>query len=463
MIDKQRTIKNEISLSGHGLHTGKQVTLTFKPAKENFGYQFQRIDLEGKPKIKALAEFVTDTSRSTVIEHKGARVSTIEHVLSAAYGLGVDNLLIEINGPETPILDGSAKFYVEALLKVGFEEQDADRKYFDITKNIKYENPEKSIEIIGLPDDRLNLNVMIDYNSEVLGNQYAFLSDFEQYEKEIAPSKTFVFFKELEFLLKQNLIKGGDLDNALVIIEKKTTQEECDRLADLFGKEHTVYNGQGIFNDKDLIFPNEPARHKLLDLIGDLALSGRRIRGKIIATRPGHFSNVQFVKILRERIKKFEKNQAPVIDWDTEPIYDIHKIKSLLPHRYPFLLVDKILELSDTSIIGAKNVTSNEEFFNGHFPSEPVMPGVLIVESMAQTGGLLVLSMLDEPEKYSTYFLKIDKVKFKHKVIPGNVLVSKLELLSPFRRGVANMKAQAFVGETLVAEGELMAQVIKTK
>ncbi len=360
MSENQRTIQNPAELSGKGLHTGAQVTLTFRPAPENFGFQFRRTDLEGQPVIPALAEYVIDTSRSTVIGIGAARVSTIEHALSAAYGLGIDNLLIDVNGPETPILDGSSKFYVEALTNAGITEQNADRKYFEIKNILKYENKAKSIEIIGLPDDTFGLNVMIDYNSEVLGNQYAFLKNFEQYSKEIAPCKTFVFFSELEFLLKQNLIKGGDLDNALVIVEKKTTQEECDRLADLFGKPHTQYNGQGVLNQEDLIFPNEPARHKLLDLIGDLTLSGRRLKGKIIATRPGHFSNVQFVKLIREEIRKTETLVLQTESMNGQ--YDKNFISKTLNRPTETLFSEKVVQLNDTNCIISANSAENSEF-----------------------------------------------------------------------------------------------------
>jgi len=464
MSDKQKTIKKGVSLSGTGLHTGQLVTVTLLPAPINHGYKFIRVDFNDRPEIKALAENVVDTSRSTVIEENGVRVSTVEHVLSALYGLGLDNIIIEIDGAETPILDGSAKLYVNAIHEAGIVEQDADKEYFVIKNNISYSDDEKGIELMTFPGDELSLNVMIDYGSTVLGNQYATLNSLTEYEKCIAPCKTFVFLKEIERLYENNLIKGGDLDNALVIVEKESSQEEIDRIADLFKKEHRTYKGQGVLNDEDLIYPNEPARHKLLDLLGDLALSGTPLKGKILATRTGHAANVEFVKKIRREIKRRKsQNFAPEYDVNKAPLYDVNDIKKILPHRPPFLLVDKIIELTDNEVVGVKNVTMNEPFFVGHFPSEPVMPGVLIIEAMAQAGGILVLNTVEDPESYLTYFLKIDKVKFKRKVVPGDTLILKLELVSPIRRGIANMKAQAFVGDTLVTEGELMAQIVKAK
>jgi len=464
MSDKQRTIQKEISLVGTGLHTGKDVTITFKPAKENTGYVFRRVDLENKPEIKALVDYVVETSRSTVLQQNGASVATVEHVLSAVYGIGIDNIYIEIDGPEMPILDGSSIQYVNVLTEVGLKEQNAERIYFELNESISLIDDVKDSKIYAYPANELSLNVMIDYNSTVLGNQYACLNSLSEYKSEIAPCKTFVFLKELEILLKNNQIKGGDLTNALVIVDKEFTQKEFDRIADLFHKDHQVYHGRGVLNEKDMIFSNDPARHKLLDLLGDMALAGMPVKGKVIASKPGHFSNIKFVKKIREQIKKNQKrNKIPQYNPDKKPIYNINEIKNILPHRPPFLLVDKIIDLTDNYVTGIKNVTMNEPFFTGHFPNEPVMPGVLIIEAMAQTGGILVLNSVEDPENYLTYFLKIDKVKFKKKVVPGDTLIFKLELISPMRRGIANMKARAFVGENLVTEGELMAQIVKTK
>lgn len=464
MAEKQKTIAKSVSLSGKGLHTATEVKITFNPAPENHGYKFRRTDLEGKPIINALAENVIDTSRSTVLSEKNVRIATVEHVLSAVYGLGIDNILIDLTGQETPILDGSAALYVKALQEAGIVEQNADRKYFVIKDNIKYTDEKSGIELEAFPNNELSINVMIDYNSSVLGNQYAVLNSLKNYAEEISSCKTFVFFKELEILLKNNLIKGGDLQNALVIIEKEINQDELDRMADLFNKPRKKYSGQAILNEQDLIFHNEPARHKLLDLIGDLALCGMAVKGKILATRPGHYSNVQFVKKIRQEIKRRNnKNTAPDVDIYATPIFDINGVMKKLPHRPPFLLIDKILEQTNTVTVGLKNVTINETFFNGHFPGKPVMPGVLIIEAMAQTGGMLVLNTVEDPENYLTYFLKIDKVKFRKMVCPGDTIIFRLELIAPIRRGIANMKAQAFVGKNLVAEGELMAQIVKEK
>lgn len=462
MAEKQKTIAKSVAFSGRGLHTGQIVDMTVKPAPENHGYVFQRVDLEDKPLIHALVENVVDTSRSTVIEENGAKVGTIEHVLSALYGLAIDNALIEISASETPILDGSAKPYVDAFLQVGIVEQNADKEFFVVKKNVSYSDDEAGLSIMTFPDDDFSLNVMIDYNSPFLGNQYASLNKLSDYREEISPCRTFVLFRDLEVLLRRNLIKGGDLDNAIVIMDRKVDQEELDRLADLFNKPRMTVTSPGVLNNIDLRFQNEPARHKLLDLMGDLALVGRPIKGKILATRPGHHSNVQFARELKRSFQK-TKNAAPEYDPNEKPVCDIRDIMNRLPHRPPFLLVDKVLHLDQQEVVGVKNVTMNEPFFVGHFPGAPVMPGVLIIEALAQCGGMLVLNTVPDPENYLTYFMMIDKVKFRRQVGPGDTLLLKMELMTPIRRGVAHMKAQAFVGDTLVTEGELMAQIVKVK
>lgn len=464
MTEKQTTLKSEVQFKGKGLHTGVDVNLTICPAAENTGYVFKRIDLEGEPTIDAIADNVIDTSRGTTIEQNGARVSTIEHVLASLYGLGIDNALIKVDGPEMPIMDGSARFFVEKIKTVGVQEQEAEKGFYVIKEKLVYSDPEKGIEIAAYPDESFSIDVLIDFNSRVLGNQYAQLLDIKDFPEQIANCRTFVFFHELEILLKNNLIKGGDLENAIVIMEREVPQSELDRIADLFNKPRIQMKPEGILNNLDLHFQNEPARHKLLDIVGDLALVGRSIKGKIIAKRPGHLANTELAKIIRKMARKEAmKPNLPKFDLNQPPLYDINRIKETLPHRPPFLLVDKIVYLDDTSIIGIKNVTMNEHFFVGHFPDEPVMPGVLQIEAMAQVGGIFVLNTVPDPENYSTYFLKIDRVKFKRKVVPGDTLIFRLELLEPIRRGIANMFGQVFVGDTLVAEGELLAQVVKNK
>ena len=463
MSQMQKTIRESVSIKGKGLHTGYEVNITFCPAPENHGYKFQRVDLEGKPIISADADNVVETSRGTVLEENGVRIHTVEHMLSALVGLEIDNLLIEMSGPEAPILDGSSIKYVEAIKSVGIVEQNAERNFYVIKHRTVFRDEENNIELVAYPDDQFSVDVMVDYNSKVLGHQYASYHPSHDYEKEIAPSRTFVFFHELEILLKNNLIKGGDLQNAIVILENEVPQEELDRMADLFNKPHVKVK-EGILNNIDLRFSNEPARHKLLDIIGDLALIGQPIKGKIVASRPGHYANTQLAKIIKDNIKKeLSRIAIPEYNPNEKPLYDINQIKKLLPHRYPFLLIDKILRIDEKSIIGVKNVTMNESFFQGHFPNDPIMPGVLQVEAMAQIGGILVLSQVEDPENYQTLFLKIDKVKFKRKVIPGDTIIFRLELLSPIRRGLVNMFGQAFVGDNLVIEGELMAQVSKIK
>ncbi|HBB93437.1 MAG: UDP-3-O-[3-hydroxymyristoyl] N-acetylglucosamine deacetylase [Bacteroidetes bacterium GWF2_49_14] len=464
MALKQKTISKSVTLSGTGLHTGAEVIVTFHPAPENHGVVFQRIDLPDKPCVKACAEFVIDTARNTIIEDKGARIGMVEHSLSAMAGLEIDNILVTLTGPEMPILDGSARNYLDALLTAAPVTQMAEREIFEIREPIVYSDEERGVEIMALPADDFNVSVMIDYNSAVLGNQFASLTRISDYPAQIAAARTFVFFRELEVLWRSNLIKGGSLDNAMVILEREVTQTELDRVADLIGKPRVMAQAQGILSTTKLEFSNEPARHKLLDLIGDLKLIGVPLKGKVIATRPGHCANVEFAKLVKLAIKKEKtRNIVPSYDPNAAPVYDINRIMTMLPHRPPFLLVDKIIDVTDIMVLGVKNVTMNEPFFVGHFPDEPVMPGVLIVEALAQCGGILVMHAVDNPKEYSTYFLKIDNVRFKRKVVPGDTLVLKMELLEPVRRGIVRMRAQAFVGEQLATEGEMMAQVIRNK
>ena len=464
MSEKQRTLAKEISLTGKGLHTGNSVTITFKPAPVNHGYKFCRVDLPGKPMIDALAEHVTDTSRGTTLVQNNASVSTIEHVMAAFNGLRVDNALIELDGPEAPIMGGSAWMFVEAIKEAGIVDQKEDRNYFVVKQKITFSDEEHGVDLIVYPDDHFSVNVLIDYNSKILGNQYSILDSIDDFEEKISKSLTFVFFHELEPLFNMGLIHGGDLDNAIVILEKEVEQSEIDRIAKLFNRPGINAHTAGILNNTELRYPNEPARHKLLDIMGDLALVGHPIKGKIVATRPGHYANTRLAKIIRQEMKKtISKHDIPVYDASLPPVYTIEDIKKRLPHRFPFLMVDKIIALDESSIVGIKNVTFNESFFQGHFPDEPIMPGVLLVEALAQTGGLLVLSGVEEPEKYSTYFLKIDKLKFKHKVIPGDTVILKMEFADIMRRGIATMFGQAFVGNELILEGEMTAQVVKNK
>jgi UDP-3-O-[3-hydroxymyristoyl] N-acetylglucosamine deacetylase/3-hydroxyacyl-[acyl-carrier-protein] dehydratase len=458
----QITLNGELTLVGKGLHTGLEITARFLPAPENHGYKFKRVDMEGQPVIDALAENVVATNRGTVIAKGEARVSTIEHSLSALYAAGIDNCLIEVNAPEMPILDGSARLYCEEIQKVGTVEQNADKDFYYIKSKVEVRDDTTGSSILVLPDDDFSVDVKIDFDSVVLNNQFASLEHMEEFKDEIASSRTFVFVREIEPLVKGNLIKGGDLDNAIVIYDTPMDQSELDRLADLMNVPHKSVNEFGYINDAPLTSENEPARHKLLDVLGDLALIGRPLKGRIIATRPGHSINTTFAKKIRREIKHQEV-QAPIYNPNKEPLMDNNRIRELLPHRYPFLLVDKIIEKGTNYIVGVKNITANEPFFTGHFPQEPVLPGVLQVEAMAQTGGLLVLSGLDEPERYSTYFMKIDNVKFRQKVVPGDTLIFHVSYMTELRRGCAMMKGYAFVGEKIVTECEFMAQIIKNK
>lgn len=466
MSIKQRTIAAPIELSGVGLHSGEKVTINILPAPDNHGYVFQRVDMEGQPKIKADVDNVVSTQRGTTIEENGARVHTTEHVLAAIYGCEVDNALIQLNGSEVPIMDGSAKLFVDEIEKVGYTEQEAEREYFTLKENLYYEDEKGYVEMLAVPTpgQEFRITVMVDYNSPVLGTQHASMYDISEFKKEISACRTFVFLREIEYLAKNNLIKGGDLDNAIVLVEKERTQEEYQKIAKLLGKDYgdIKVEGIGVLNTVKLKFENEPARHKLLDIVGDLALVGRFIRGHILAARPGHAGNTAFGKIIKQLIKD-EKKQAPKFDLTKEPVYDVNQIMGILPHRYPFLMVDKIIELSENAVVGVKNITFNEPFFQGHFPGNPVMPGVLQIEAMAQVGGVLALHNVDEPELWSTYFLKMDAVKFKRKVVPGDTVVFTMELMSPIRRGIVQMKGRGYVNGNVVSEGELMAQIIKDK
>lgn len=462
MSIKQKTVKEPVTIKGKGLHTGVEVTMKINPAPVNHGFRFQRVDLEDKPVINAIVSKVHCTARGTVLQEGDVKVGTIEHAMAAFMGADIDNALVEIDGPEVPILDGSSVPIVAAINEKGIVEQEEEREYLEIKRKIIYRNPDNGIEIVALPDDDYRIDVMIAYDSVVLDNQFATMDSLADFEKEIAPCRTFVFVRELETLLKNNLVKGGDLDNAIVIMDQKVPQKELDRIADLFKRDHVQVDSIGILNNVDLIYPNECARHKLLDVVGDLALTGKYIKGRIIAKCPGHSANIEFTKLLSKEYRRIKAaNTAPECNLDATPLLDVNDIRKILPHRPPFLLVDKIMEIGADHCIGVKNVTMNEPFFTGHFPDEPVMPGVLIVEAMAQCGGVFVINSLPG-EGYSTYFMKLDNIKFRKKVVPGDTLIFKLKLLAPIRRGIANMKGYAFVGKDVVCEGEFMAQIVKT-
>ncbi|WP_278035623.1 bifunctional UDP-3-O-[3-hydroxymyristoyl] N-acetylglucosamine deacetylase/3-hydroxyacyl-ACP dehydratase [Flavobacterium nitratireducens] len=458
---KQKTIKTEISLTGVGLHTGKEVKMTFKPAPVNNGFTFVRVDLEGNPVIEADANYVVNTQRGTNLEKLGVKIQTPEHVLAALVGCDLDNVIIELNASELPIMDGSSKYFVEALEKAGVEEQAANRNVYVVKEVISFTDEASGSEILVMPSDYYTVTTMVDFGTKILGTQNATLKNISDFKTEIASSRTFSFLHELESLLDNGLIKGGDLNNAIVYVDKEISASTMENLKVAFGKDTINVKPNGILDNLTLHYPNEAARHKLLDVIGDLALIGTKIQGKIIANKPGHFVNTQFAKKMAKMIKIEQRNYVPVYDLNQEPLMDIHKIMAMLPHRPPFLLIDRIIEMSESHVVGMKNVTMNENFFVGHFPNAPVMPGVLIVEAMAQTGGILVLSTVPDPENYLTYFMKIDNVKFKHKVLPGDTLIFKCDLITPIRRGICHMQANAYANGKLVAEAELMAQIAK--
>ncbi len=460
---KQTTLERAISISGIGLHTGQEVTLTFQPAEPDTGFVFKRVDLEGSPEVPASAKWVNKTQRSTVLDFNGVEVQTSEHVLAALTGLDYDNAIIEINASEPPILDGSAKYFIEVLEKAGKVEQEAHREVYVVSEPIHYKDAESGSEIIILPSENYEVQVMVDFGTKILGTQNASLYSIEEFKEEIADARTFSFLHEIENLLDQGLIRGGDLNNAIVYVDKELSDETLSKLKAAFDKEDVQVTPNGILNNLELKYPNEAARHKLLDVIGDLALIGSKIRGRVIACKPGHLVNTEFAKVMQKKIKDEKRKRVPKIDIYAEPVMDTIQIMDMLPHRPPFLLVDKILELTDSRVVGLKNVSMNEAYFVGHFPGAPVMPGVLQIEAMAQTGGVLVLNTVPDPENYLTFFMKMDNVRFKHQVNPGDTLLFDCELITPIRRGICHMRALAFVGDKLVSEAELMAQIVKTK
>jgi UDP-3-O-[3-hydroxymyristoyl] N-acetylglucosamine deacetylase/3-hydroxyacyl-[acyl-carrier-protein] dehydratase len=463
MSDLQKTLQQEVSLSGIGLHTGKEVKLTLKPAKENTGFVFIRTDLEGNPQVEADVNYVTTTDRGTTLEKLGVKIHTCEHLLAALVGCDIDNAILEMDSAEPPILDGSSKFFVEAIEKAGVVTQTLAREYLVIKEVMSYMDPSTGSEITIIPSDSYEVTTMVDFGTKVLGTQNATLKDIKEFSTEISSARTFSFLHELETLLDAGLIKGGDITNAIVYVDKDLTPETTEKLKKAFGKDSVAIQPNGVLDNLTLNFPNEAARHKLLDVVGDLALVGVKIKGKVIANKPGHFVNTQFAKKLNRQWKLQKKKNVPDFDLTKEPVLDINGIMKLLPHRYPFLLLDKVLELSDSHVVGLKNVTMNEPFFAGHFPKEPVMPGVLQIEALAQTGGILALANVPDPENYSTYFVKIDKVKFKKKVIPGDQIIFKTELIVPIRRGIVHMQGYGYVGDNVVVEAELMAQIAKNK
>lgn len=459
---KQLTLQAPFTVSGKGLHSGLEIKATFLPASDNYGYRFRRTDLEGQPEIEGVAENVVETTRGTVLGKNGVKVSTVEHALAALYAAGIDNCLIKVDGPELPILDGSAEQYVRHIEEVGLVEQKEDKDFYIIKEKMRFKDEESGSVLTIYPDDHFSVEVMVEYNSKVLPNQFAVLDDLSEFGQEVASARTFVFVREIEGLLKYGLIKGGDLDNAIVIYDEKVSQDSIDRICDLVGVAHMSLDSLGYINPDPLKWDNEPARHKLMDVIGDMALIGRPVKGRVVAIRPGHTVNNKFTRMVRKAVRHTEI-QSPYYNPNTEPVIDVNGIRKLLPHRYPFLLIDKIIEIDKKHCVAVKNVTVNEPFFPGHFPQEPVMPGVLQVEAMAQAAGVLVLNYLEDPEKYSTYFLKIDNVKFRQKVVPGSTLLLNVSLMTEIRRGCAVVKGYAFIGEKIVCEAEFMAQIIKNK